>query len=116
VGNIGAGGKIYANCRRGFQASIILSEASADFRGLDADDSVVRGVVVHGAPEHLSAEHAFAQTIKTASQGVFYHKLQKILRSLATFECLACENVPKLIADLGCSVQIRCLRHPFSGH
>jgi hypothetical protein len=81
-----------------------LSETSSDFRSLDADHSIVCGVIVHGAPEHLHAEHAFAQMIETAGKGVFYHKPQKILRSLATFKRLASEDVLKFIADPGSTV------------
>jgi hypothetical protein len=72
--------------------SVVLRQLSAHFAGFDADHGVVSRVVVDRAAEHLGPNHALAQGIDLAFQGMSNDELKEILGAFAPRERLAGED------------------------
>ena len=100
AGHIRATGELDADGlgTAGTLGAVELGELFADFGGSDTDDGVASCVVADGAAEHLSADHALAEAVEIAFEGVGDDETQEILGALAAGEGMALEHLVQVCA------------------
>ena len=77
----------------------MLRQPFANLRSLNADHSIVGGIVVDGTTKHLHAKHSLAQVIDPASERMFDDQLEEGLSAFAAFKCLSVQNLLQMGAQ-----------------